>query len=233
MFYQNHEITPIIQQKSHAIKVLLNPVEENTGKMEPEEVRLKHQSNSAYSLLETLVAIGIFGMIAWGVQNISLRSQENTVRETLRKTQADLTQDLTRRLNHHFKRHTAKVIPGPNRLVLTLPSGKVEIETVCLKNELDWQAPGNLLNRCTKCRQSERPVIRIQERANTHIFPGREQKPDRPAAASICFKNGSDPNEVEMVVEILAVDPVKRIEKKVSKFESFLIKDLTTVTSFE
>lgn len=180
-----------------------------------------------------LVAIVIFGMIAFGIRNMMLRAQENNVREGLRKSHAEMSQDLTRRLNHYFKRHTAQSVTAPHRLVMTLPSGQVVVETVCVKNELSWQAPGALLNRCVKCGSSERPVIRIQDIGTTHVFPGQEQKPDRPAAASVCFKNGSDPSEVEMIVEMLVVDPVKKSEKKVSKFESFLIKDSSKFTSFE
>jgi hypothetical protein len=116
---------------------------------------------------------------------------------------------------------------------MTLPSGQVVVETLCMKNDLDWQAPGALLNRCVKCRNTERPVIRIRDAGATHIFPSPQQKPDQPAAASICFKNGSDPSEVEMIVEMLVVDPINRTDKKVSKFESFLIKDSSTFTSFE
>jgi hypothetical protein len=116
---------------------------------------------------------------------------------------------------------------------MALPSGQVVVETICMKNELDWQAPGTMLNRCVKCTQSERPVIRIRDLKTTKFFPGDSQKPDRPAAASICFKNGSDPSEVEIIVEMMVVDPVNRTEKKVSKFDSFLIRDSSQFTSFE
>jgi hypothetical protein len=181
-----------------------------------------------------LVAIVVMGLILLGARNMMLRAQESSMREGLRKTHAEMSQDLTRRLNHHFKRQTSKTVTAPHRLVMTLPSGQVSVETLCVDNQLDWQAHDNLLNRCMKCSRSQRPVIRMREATGvTHIIPGAEQKTDRPAAASICFKNGADPNEVEIVVEILVVDPVNRSEKKVSKFESFLIKDSSKFTSFE
>ncbi len=219
--------------KSVDINVRRHNVEKHIGPVESQEARLKKQLNSGFSLIEMLVAIVIFGMIAIGIRNMMLRAQENNVRESLRKTHAEMSQEITRRLNHYFKRHTTQTVTGPHRLVMTLPSGQVVVETVCVKNELSYQAPGTLLNRCVKCGSTERPVIQIRDLGTTHVFPGREQKPDRPAAASVCFKNGTDPSEVEMIVEILVVDPIAKSEKKVSKFESFLIKDSSKFTSFE
>lgn len=180
-----------------------------------------------------LVALAIFGIIALGARTMMLRAQESSLREGLRKNHAEQSQDLTRRLNHHFKRHTTYTIAAPHRLVMTLPSGQVVVETFCQKNELDWQASGNVLDRCVKCGDAQHPVIRIRDGGATQMFPGAQQKPDRPAAASICFASGSDPNEVAIVVEMLVVDPVTRSEKKVSKVESFLIKDSSAFTSFE
>jgi prepilin-type N-terminal cleavage/methylation domain-containing protein len=194
---------------------------------------LKNELNSGFNLVEMLVAMAILGLITLGARQMLVRSQESSLREGLRQTQADMSQDLTRLLNHHYKRHTAKNVTAPHRLVMALPSGQVIVETICMKNDLDWQAPGTLLNRCVKCPGSERPVIRVRDLKTTKLFPGDSQKPDRPAAASICFQNGSDPSEVGIIVEMLVVDPVNRTEKKVSKFDSFLIKDSSTFTSFE
>lgn len=194
---------------------------------------MKNQRNSGFSLIEMMVALAVFGLIALGTRTMLLRAQEGSMREGLRKNHAEMSQDLTRRLNYHFKRQTAYTITAPNRMVMTLPSGKVVVETLCVKNEIDWQASGTLLNRCTKCGETQHPVIRIQDANAIRLFPGGEQKPDRPAAASICFGNGSDPSEVATTVEMLVVDPVNRKEKKVSKVESFLIKDSSSFTSFE
>ncbi|HET9239488.1 MAG TPA: prepilin-type N-terminal cleavage/methylation domain-containing protein [Oligoflexus sp.] len=194
---------------------------------------MKNQINSGFSLIEMLVALAIFGLIALGTRTMLLRAQEGSVREGLRKNHAEMSQDLARRLNHHFKRQTAHTITAANRLVMMLPSGRVVVETLCVKNEIDWQASEALLNRCIKCGETQHPVIRIQDPAGARMFPAGQQKPDRPAAASICFGNGSDPNEVATTVEMLVVDPVNRKEKKVSKVESFLIKDSSSFTSFE
>jgi prepilin-type N-terminal cleavage/methylation domain-containing protein len=194
---------------------------------------LKNQTNSGFSLIEMMVALAIFGLIALGARTMMLRAQEGSMREALRKNHAEMSQDLARRLNHHFKRQTAHTIPAANRLVMTLPSGQVVVETLCMKNEIDWQASGTLLNRCIKCGETQHPVIRIQDATAVRFFPGNQQKPDRPGAASIFFANGSDPNEVALTVEMLVVDPVNRKERKVSKVESFLIKDSSSFTSFE
>jgi prepilin-type N-terminal cleavage/methylation domain-containing protein len=216
-----------------ALNLCKLPVEKKNGKPEPDEESLKHQTNSGFSLIEMMVALAVFGLIALGTRSMLLRAQEGSMREGLRKNHAEQSQDLTRRLNHHFKRQTSHAIPAANRLVMTLPSGQVVVETLCVKNEIDWQASGTLLNRCTKCGEDQHPVIRIQDAAAVRFFPGNQQKPDRPAAASICFTSGSDPNEVAMTVEMLVVDPVNRQDKKVSKVESFLIKDSSSFTSFE
>lgn len=194
---------------------------------------MKNQANSGFSLIEMLVALAIFGLIALGARTMLLRAQEGSTREALRKNHAEMSQEITRRLNHHFKRQTAHTITAPNRIVMALPSSQVVVETLCVNNELDWQASGTLLNRCTKCGEKQRPVIRIQDAAGVRIFPSSPQKPDRPAAASVCFANGADPSEVALTIEMLVVDPVNRKEKKVSKVESFLIKDSSSFTSFE
>jgi len=194
---------------------------------------LKSKSNSAFSLVEMLISVAIAGLIALGARQMMLRAQEGSLRDGLRKNHAEISQELTRRLNHYYKRHTAKTLPAPNRLLMTLPSGPVVIETVCVKNEMPYQFPDALLNRCVKCRSNQRQVVRILANNTTQIMPSATQKTDMPAAASVCFKAGSDPDEIEMIVELLVVDPINKTEKKVSKFESFLIKDSTQFSSFE
>ncbi|WP_176737101.1 PulJ/GspJ family protein [Oligoflexus tunisiensis] len=194
---------------------------------------MKIQSNYGFTLIEMLVGIVIMGFIALGARHMMLRAHEGTLREGLRKNHAELSQELTRRLNYYFKRHTSRMLAAPHRLVMTLPSGQVVVETACVKNEIDYQAHENLLNRCVTCKSTERPVIRIQAQGAPIVIPGLKQKPDLPAAASICFRNGADPDEVEVITEQLVVDPINRQDRKVSKSESFLIKDSSKLTSFE
>lgn len=208
-------------------------VEERKGELEPLRKILKSQSNSGFSLVEMLVGVAIAGLIAMGARQMMLRAQEGSLREGLRKNHAEISQELTRRLNHYYKRHTAKTLPAPNKLLMTLPSGPVVIETVCVKNDLSYQSPETLLNRCVKCGANQRQVVRILANNATQTMPSALQKPDMPSAASVCFKAGSDPDEIEMIVELLVVDPINKTEKKVSKFESFLIKDSTQFSSFE
>ncbi|HYX34801.1 MAG TPA: prepilin-type N-terminal cleavage/methylation domain-containing protein [Oligoflexus sp.] len=194
---------------------------------------MKVESNSGFSLVEMLIAVALLGLIGMGVRQMMLRAQQSSMRDNLRKNHADVSQELSGRLNHYFKRHTARTVSAPNQLSLTLPSGVVVIETICVKNDLAFQAPDALLNRCKKCDSSQRQVTRIQAKDKTQLIPSGTQKPDMPAAASVCFKNGSDPDEVEIITELLVVDPITRTDKKVSKFESLLIKDASSFTSFE
>ncbi len=195
--------------------------------------QLKIRSHSGFSLVETLVSVAILGLIVLGTRQMMLRAQQSNQTEALRKNSVEVSQELTRRLNHYYKRHTAKTLLAPNRLALTLPSGQVVIETACLANDIPFQAPDALLNRCVQCPSSQRQVVRITANNRTQILPGATQKPDMPSAASVCFKNGTDPDEIELIMEILVVDPIKKTDKKVSKSESFLIKDTSHFSSFE
>jgi len=180
-----------------------------------------------------MVSAAIVGLLLMGARQMMLRAQQSNLLEGLRKNSVETSQELTRRLNHYYKRHTAKTLVAPNRLILTLPSGQVVIETVCLPNDIPYQAPDALLNRCVQCPSGQRQVVRIVANNRTQIMPSATQKHDMPSAASVCFKNGSDPDEMELIMEILVVEPIKKTEKKVSKTESFLIKDSSHFSSFE
>lgn len=192
-----------------------------------------HEENSGFGLIETLMVLGLLGIILLGVRQLLDGAQKTAARDTLRAAHVELSRDLTLIINHLYRRHSTHNLTGSHRLTMNMPSGQVVIETVCLKNELSWQAPEDLLKRCMTCKKSERQVIRIKDLVKTRFFPAENQRPDLPAAASICFKNGADPGEVEMIVETLVVDPVNRSEKKVSKFQGFLVKGNNKITSFE